>query len=112
MFPSCDVHLSGGESGNIVQRLGYGTLDAAFLPMPIDEADLVMHQVARDPLVACIRADDPIARELEIPLPVLAARLRAFRDPQSDPSAHRQIARNAFRCGNQAGDRLFCDNTE
>ena len=35
-----------------------------------------------------MRFDDPIAREPEIQLPVLAAKLRIFRDPESHPSAH------------------------
>jgi LysR family hydrogen peroxide-inducible transcriptional activator len=91
MFPSCEIHLSGGESANLIPRLEHGTLDAAFLPMPIEDGNLVAHQVARDPLVVCMRADDPLARELEISPQVLASKLRIFRDPQSHPSAHSRL---------------------
>jgi DNA-binding transcriptional LysR family regulator len=91
MFPSCEIHLSGGESAHLLSRLGQGTLDAAFLPMPIEETGLIAHQVACDPLVVCMRADDPLARELEISLPVLASKLRIFRDPLSHPLAHSRL---------------------
>jgi len=91
MFPDCEINLSGGEPANILQRLGHASLDAAFLPMPIDGPDLVMHEVSRDPLVVCMRTDDPMTREPEVSLPVLATKLKIFRDPETHPSAHNRL---------------------
>lgn len=91
IFPDCEIHLSGGEPANILQRLSHASLDAAFLPMPIDRTDLVMHEVSRDPLVVCMRTDDPMAREPDVSLAVLATRLKIFRDPEIHPSAHNRL---------------------
>lgn len=91
IFLNCEVHLSGDERANILEQLAYGALDAAFLPMPIDGADWIVHEVSRVPLVVCMRADDPMAREPEVSLPDLAARLRIFRAPKAHPSAHKRL---------------------
>ncbi len=40
------------------QRLEQENLDAALLPMPVDGLDWVTQQIARDPLVVCMRTDD------------------------------------------------------
>lgn len=66
MFPGCEIHLSGEERANIIERLAIGALEGAFLSMPIDGPNLVVHEISSEPLVACMRADDPITREPEI----------------------------------------------
>jgi DNA-binding transcriptional LysR family regulator len=58
LFPDCPIHLSGGNSLHMLQRLEQESLDGALLPMPIEGPDWVTQQLARDPLVVCMRMDD------------------------------------------------------
>jgi DNA-binding transcriptional LysR family regulator len=91
LFPDCPIHHSGGDPANILQRLKQGTLDGAFLPMPVDGADWAVLEVSRDPYVVCMRADDPLTGEPEVPIAELAHRLRIFRDPETHASAHQRL---------------------
>jgi DNA-binding transcriptional LysR family regulator len=91
MFPECEIHLSGDERGNILERLEHGGLDGAFLSMPIEGTAWIVHEVSRDLLVVCMRADDPMTREPSVSLPVLATKLKIFRAPQTHLSAHNRL---------------------
>lgn len=109
LFPECRIHLSGGDPTQIVERLKRGSLDGAFLPMPIDGKELRVLEISRDPLVACMRADDPIAREPEISVSDLASRLKVFRDPQIHPAAHRRLIEMLLEVG--INPELTCSAT-
>jgi DNA-binding transcriptional LysR family regulator len=91
LFPNCPIHLSGGNSSHILQRLEQETLDAALLPMPVDGPDWVTQQLARDPLVVCMRTDDALARAREVSISDLSANLKIFRDPEIHPPAHDRL---------------------
>jgi len=91
LFPGCRIYLSGGDPATILMRLKQGTLDGAFLPMPVDGADWAVLQVSRDPYVVCMRADDPLASEPEVSIAELAHRLKIFRDPETHQSAHQRL---------------------
>jgi LysR family hydrogen peroxide-inducible transcriptional activator len=68
-FPACIVHLSSGSPSH----------------------DWVVHYVARNPLVVCMRMDDPLANGHEISKDDLSTRLNIFCDPELHPAAHRQL---------------------
>jgi DNA-binding transcriptional LysR family regulator len=91
LFPDCPIHLSGGNFLNMLQRLEQASLDGALLPMPIDGPDWVIQQLARDPLVVCMRTDDILARAPEVSISNLSAKLKIFRDPEIHPTAHDRL---------------------
>jgi DNA-binding transcriptional LysR family regulator len=91
LFPDCSIHLSSGDPSHLLDRLEQGALDGALLPMPIDGPAWVVQQVSRDPLMVCMQKDDPLAREPQVSLSDLAARLKVFRDPAVHPSAHSKL---------------------
>lgn len=99
LFPDCPIHLSGGNPVHMLQRLQQESLDSALLPMPIDGQNLIVHQVARDPLVACMRTDDALARAAEVSVSELSARLRIFRDPEIHPTAHEKLVEMLVEVG-------------
>lgn len=66
-------------------------LDCVLLPMPVTGDDFVALQIGSTPLVVCMRTDDPLAQLTEIRPAEMADRLRAFRDPESHPSAHKRL---------------------
>ena len=61
-FPACVIHLTGGSPARMLRRLEQGALDGALLTLPIEGSNWVVQDVARNPLVACMRMDDPLAR--------------------------------------------------
>ena len=67
--------------------------------MPIDGQNLIVHQVARDPLVVCMRTDDALARAAEVSVSELSARLRIFRDPEIHPTAHDKLVEMLVEVG-------------
>ena len=91
LFPNCPIHLSGGNSSHILQRLEQENLDAALLPMPVEGLDWVTQELARDPLVVCMRTDDAFARAPEVSISDLSAKLKIFRDPEIHPTAHDRL---------------------
>ena len=99
MFPNCPVHLSGGITSSLLQRLEQGSLDGAILPMPIEGSQWVFQQISRDPLVVCMRTDDPLAREVVVSISDLALRLRIFRDPEIHRSAHERLIEMLIEVG-------------
>jgi DNA-binding transcriptional LysR family regulator len=91
LFPNCPIHLSGGNSLQILERLEQENLDAAILPMPADGLEWTTQQLARDPLVVCMRTDDALARGSEVSISDLSAELKIFRDPEIHPTAHARL---------------------
>src|SRR5258707_10766697 len=91
MFPGCDVQLSGGDPLLTLQRLDQRQLDCAILPMPVDEDLYHVRQISRSPLVVCMRSDDPLANKVKLDIHEVANRLKIFRDPELQPSAHLRL---------------------
>jgi DNA-binding transcriptional LysR family regulator len=99
LFPHCQIQLSGGPPIHLIQRLEHGTLDGALLPMPIDGTSWVVQQVARAPLVVCMRSDDPLTREPLVDVHEVSSRLKIFRDPELHPSAHAKLTEMFSKVG-------------
>jgi DNA-binding transcriptional LysR family regulator len=99
LFPDCPLHLSGGNPLHMLQRLEQESLDCVLLPMPINGVDWIIHQVACDPLVVCMHADDVLARAHEVSIANLSARLKIFRDPEIHPTAHDRLVEMLMEVG-------------
>ena len=91
MFPGCEIHLAGGESVQILQRISQGILDCAILPMPIDNDIFHVQQISQSPLVLCMRSDDPLALQNQVNIQDVVSRIKIFRDPELQPSAHSRL---------------------
>jgi DNA-binding transcriptional LysR family regulator len=75
----------------ILQRINRRSLDCAILPMPIDNDLYYVQQVAQSPLVICLRGDDPLALQTQLDIQEIALRIKIFRDPELQPSAHSRL---------------------
>ena len=91
LFPGCPMQFSGGDPAQILRRMEEKSLDAAVLPLPISGEQWTVEPVASAPLVVCIRADDPLAQQIEIQPSELAKRLKIFRNPDAHPEAHARL---------------------
>jgi DNA-binding transcriptional LysR family regulator len=61
LFPDSPIQMTGGHPVQLLDRMEQKSLDAAILPLPVTGANWVVSPVASDPLVVCMRADDPLA---------------------------------------------------
>jgi DNA-binding transcriptional LysR family regulator len=92
MFPSCQIHLAGGDPTHILQRINQRNLDCAILPMPIDNDVYQCQQISQSPLVVCLRNDDPLASQMQLDIQDIVHRIKIFRDPELQPAAHARLA--------------------
>jgi len=91
MFPGCEIQLTGAEPLLILDRMGLAQLDCAILPMPINEDLYNVQQIAQSPLVVCMCSDDPLAAHIQLDIHQAASRIKIFRDPELQPSAHSRL---------------------
>jgi DNA-binding transcriptional LysR family regulator len=59
------------------------------LPRPPDGC--LIQQIMHEPLLVCVRANDPLAQCEEIPPALLNGKLAIFSDPQHHPLAHERL---------------------
>jgi DNA-binding transcriptional LysR family regulator len=109
MFPGCEIHLAGGESIQILQRINQRILDCAILPMPIDNDIFRVQQISQSPLVVCMRSDDPLTLQNPVDIQAVASRIKIFRDPELQPLAHARLIEMFDEAGISL--RLACSAT-
>lgn len=91
LFPGCRIQFSSGDPSHVLRCMEKKNLDGALLPLPIPGEDWVVEQVASSPLVVCMKADDPLAQHSEVAAIELARKLKIFRNPESQPAAHKRL---------------------
>jgi DNA-binding transcriptional LysR family regulator len=91
LFPESPMQMTGGHPVQLLQRMEEKSLDAAILPLPVTGANWVVSHIASDPLVVCMKSNDPLAAFREIQPSELAGRLTVFRDPETHPAAHHRL---------------------
>ncbi|MBS1821329.1 MAG: LysR family transcriptional regulator [Acidobacteria bacterium] len=91
LFPDCRIQFAGGDPAQILRRMEEKSLDAAVLPLPVSGSDWTIERIASAPLVACMRANDPLAQHTEIQPSELGKKLKVFRSPEAHPEAHTRL---------------------
>jgi DNA-binding transcriptional LysR family regulator len=74
--PDGRINCSSDCTAHLIEMLEDGRLDAAIVTLPIFETQLAQEFICRDKLLICLRKDDPLALESEIPKSAIADRLR------------------------------------
>ena len=91
LFPGCETQFHGGDPAQILRRMEEKSLEAAVLPLPISGDQWLVEPVASALLVVCMRADDPLAQQIEIQPSELTKRLKIFRNPEAHHEAHARL---------------------
>jgi DNA-binding transcriptional LysR family regulator len=99
LFPESPIQMTGGNPIQLLHRMEEKSLDAAILPLPVTGPNWVVSHIASDPLVVCMRSDDPLATTKEIQPSELAGRLKVFRDPDTHPAAHHRLMEMPLEIG-------------
>ena len=99
LFPESPIQMTGGNPIQLLHRMEEKSLDAAILPLPVTGPNWVVSHIASDPIVVCMRSDDPLAAAKEIQPSELACRLKVFRDPDTHPAAHHRLMEMLMEIG-------------
>ena len=91
LFPKGDIHPENGDTEDVITRLRRGELDAALVTLPVSADGCFIQPVMHEPLVVCIRADDPLTELNELPAEALNGKLAIFSDPRHHPRAHERL---------------------
>jgi DNA-binding transcriptional LysR family regulator len=91
IFPGCEIQLTGGDPTQVLERINQRAIDCAILPMPIDDNLYHVQQVSQSSLVICLRSDDPLTHQSQLDIHEIADRIKIFRDPELQPSAHSRL---------------------
>lgn len=92
IFPSCEISSDVDDVERLENRVTAGELDGAFITLPVPtEADVLECIVESEELVVCMRADDPLAAEQEVPAHTLNGKLALFEYPLVHPKAYAKL---------------------
>ena len=99
IVPDGRMNSSSDCTGHLIEMLEDGRLDAAIVTLPIYETPLVQQVICKDRVVICLREDDPLARESQIPKSVIADRLRIMFERSYHPLLHDEILKSFKKFG-------------
>ncbi len=91
LFPKGSIHPETGDTDDLVNRLRENELDAALVTLPVIPDGYCIRPILHEPLVVCLRKDDPIAQYDQLPPEALDKRLAIFSDPRHHPRAHARL---------------------
>ena len=91
LFPKGSISPENGDTSDLLERLKEGALDAALVTLPLNPDGYIAQSVMHEPLVVCLRRDDPLAVQEEIPSELLNGKLAIFSDPKHHPLAHARL---------------------
>ena len=91
LLPVCPVRPTHGDTAHLAEEVVSGTVDAAFVTLPLRHPDLRIEELRRDRLVACLRRDDPLAAKASLQTADLQGNLAVLYHPQRHPDAHERL---------------------
>lgn len=92
LMPTSEVKCDVDDLENLELRVRSGELDTALITLPLEDSpEIRTYVVDKEPLVVCMRSDDPLADLEAIPAHELNGRLGLFEYPQVHPRAHTRL---------------------
>jgi DNA-binding transcriptional LysR family regulator len=71
LFPKGDIVPENGDTDDLIRPLIAGELDAALVTLPLIPDGYRVQPIMHEPLVVCLRKDDPLAAMDELPSALL-----------------------------------------
>jgi DNA-binding transcriptional LysR family regulator len=88
----------------LLRQIATGGMDAALVTLPAENPELSVEALRRDRLVACLRADHPLAAKAVLRTEDLHDQLRIFYHVQGHPEAHARLMEQLRVVGIPVGD--------
>lgn len=99
IVPDGRINSCSDCTGHLIEMLEDGRLDAAIVTLPIFETPLVQQVISKDRLMICLRQDDPLASESQIPRSAIADRLRIMFERSYHPLLYDEILKSFKKVG-------------
>ncbi len=104
IVPGCPIRPTHGDTIRLSEELALGEIDAAIMTLPISDPRLHAEAIRRDRLVACLRADHPLASKAALWPTDLQSNLSVLRHPQQHPEGHARLLELLRKGGVQIGE--------
>ena len=91
LFPKAVIEPESGDTDKLIHCLKTGEIDAALVTLPLAPDGYHIQPIMHEPLVVCIRSDDPLSEQDSIKPEDLTGRLGIFSDPRHHPRAHARL---------------------
>ena len=104
ILPDCAIRRTHVDVSQLSEEISAGELDAALVTFPIAGKELDHLALCRDRLVACLRADHPLARKSLLHPRDLSGSRMVFYDPKRHPEGHGRLLKLLAGSGIQAGE--------
>jgi DNA-binding transcriptional LysR family regulator len=103
-LPSCTIRPSHADTTQLISEIASGEIDAALVTLPAEHSELCVEELKRDRLVACLRADHPLAERAAVRPSDLQDHLRVLYHKQRHPEAHAKLMEQLREVGVRVGD--------
>jgi DNA-binding transcriptional LysR family regulator len=92
LLPECDVIPESDDTDELTSRIRRGTFDIGILTLPINGDDLEIAVLEREPMMVCMRAEDPLAEGESVPPNAVNGKISIFALKRHHPAAYAQLA--------------------
>ena len=110
ILPACPVRPTHGDTAHLAEEVVSGTVDAAFVTLPLRHPDLRIEELRRDRLVVCLRQDDPLAARASLQTADLQGNLAVLYHPQRHPDGHERLLELLRDAGVQLEDYSYASH--
>lgn len=104
ILPGCFIRPTLGDTEQLAEEIVSGTVDAALVTLPFTHPELHIEELCRDPLVVCLRRDNPLAGNHTLQASDLRGNLTILHHPKRHPGAHARLLRHLADAGIEVED--------
>jgi DNA-binding transcriptional LysR family regulator len=91
IVPGCSIRAAYGDSATLIREVVNRALDAAIITGRVADPELNVELVRRDPVVVCLRHDDPRLLRAALRPVDLQGTPAIFYDPERHPEVHQEL---------------------
>jgi DNA-binding transcriptional LysR family regulator len=99
LVPGGVIQSSSECSAELATMVSDGRLDAAIVSFPVTEKDLFAQAICQERILVCLRADDPLASEENLPRDTIAGRLNILFARVHQPLFYDALIRKFAKAG-------------
>jgi DNA-binding transcriptional LysR family regulator len=104
IMPGCSIRPTLGDTEQLAEEIINGSVDAALVTLPLEHPELCIEELRRDPLVVCLRRDNPLARNHRVLPSDLQGNLSILHHPKRHPAAHAKLLQHLADAGVEVAD--------
>jgi DNA-binding transcriptional LysR family regulator len=91
VLPDCEMVPESGDTEQVLERIRTDKLDTALITLPVTADDLEIHVLEREPLVVCMKREDPLTEYETVPASSLNQKISIFAYQKHHPTAYTRL---------------------